>query len=93
MTEVTFRAYNEFHQEIARRTHRNLNLGLVEFLTEAQGSLDIVTDSMAVRVMAEYRGKHIVIGHYFIYLDHVIPVSAECFREYSILRQKDTEFI
>lgn len=91
--EVCFRAYNEFHQEISRSAKGNLSLGLVEFLHSIQDGLNLVTESVCVRVMAQYNGNHIVIGHYFVYLNHVIPISAECFREYSILRQKDGEFI
>lgn len=93
MIDVTFRAYNEFHQEINRSVKGNLSLGLVDFLQSIQDGLNLVTDRLCVRVMAEYNGKHIVVGHYFVYLDHVIPISAECFREYSILRQKNAEFI
>lgn len=93
MVEVTFRAFNEFHQEIKRSTQVSLLLGSIAFLHELQDTLSLVTDCMCVRIMAAYRGKHIVIGHYFVHIDHVIPITAECFREYSVLRQKDGEFI
>lgn len=93
MTEVTFRAYNEFHQELKRSTQVSLSLGLISFLHDLQNNLSLVTECMCVRVMASYRGQHIVIGHFFIYLDNIIPITAECFREYSSLRQKDGEFI
>lgn len=93
MIEVTFRAYNEFHEELKRSTQANFSLGLVSFLSELQGTLSLVTECICVRVMGVYEGNHIVVGHFLIYLDNVIPISAECFREYSILRQKDAEFI
>lgn len=93
MIEVTYRAYSEFHHEVKKKTYRNFALSIVDFMSELQGSLTLESDVMCVRIMAAFKGKHIVVGHFFIFVDNVIPISAECFREYSSLRQKNAEFI